>query len=1059
MAHRLALEPVVSRVAALVALAAATTAAQAQPTAPAPTPPAATAPTPPPSTTPTPTAPSAPAPIDVAPPPTQWTEWDLAGEYVDDPASLRALVERDVSKRRTLTDAARAELAEVFAKLGYHLVEVETSRLPDGIRATFKVAPILLVRWVDVDVSERRVFIGDDIRRRLRLRPGAPLPHAAADRQRLLDEDVYRTLAYLRDEGYLEAKVRVTVAPLDRAAASVKVAVELGPAYQVGTVTVENTSQSEAPLAVAADEIRAAFRHRQFYLFAIPPSRPSRFTRAQLQADLEDITRRFQRRGYPSVRVSSDYDPQTSLDRKTKQVDLTIKIDQRRFLDVVFEGNDPDRVPDAELTKVLTFASAANVDDFEVAASADEIQRYYQSRGYFDAMVSHERQRFRAFDRVVFRIEPGPQRAVKSVEMVCRGPLGPRPCSIDEGERFDAVGTRTEGGLALPIFGTATAPTSSAQLAADVAALERLYKRKGFPRAKVTYAIGPTRAGWAAAALTAAELAVARKRGDLRVRFTIDEGPRTMITQINVVFEGAATGDATAADERQLRARLTIKAGDPYVRDDVDAAAKAIEDWYWSLGRPRAKVTIPDPIVSADGQAAIVTVNVEERQELRLGEVIIRGNFRTRDWVIREELGFPRGALLTGDLYRGGPARLRATGLFSSVSTTLLGFDDPRQQVVDVLVQVQERNDVWVQTELELGGSLQSGVFLRLKPSFPNLWGVGIRADGNATLGTLYKAAEASLRFPHWLLRRDWIKFDTEVTGYYRSQVTERFADLDTYGATLSTSRSWQREANDRHQARLIALALRYDFRLRTREEELVRLTGPGGDLETNPIGTRTGSVGFLVSWDQRRDSGGALNPLAPHHGFRLELGASLAHRYLLSQDDFVKVSALGQSFYTRGRVQFRVDGRYDQGIPLGGSVLLPEVERFFAGGDTTVRGFEEDRLATELVTSSVPPLGGTSQIRVLPAGGNVRALTTADLQVRVAELGVPVATAGFIDAGLVTNALSSVRLDDIRPAAGMALRFLTPFGAVSGEYAIPLTPRLGDDPRGRFHLSVALRY
>ena len=74
-------------------------------------------------------------------------------------------------------------------------------------------------------------------------------------------------------------------------------------------------------------------------------------------------------------------------------------------------------------------------------------------------------------------------------------------------------------------------------------------------------------------------------------------------------------------------------------------------------------------------------------------------------------------------------------------------------------------------------------------------------------------------------------------------------------------------------------------------------------------------------------------------------------------------------------------------------------------------------------------------------------------------RLGVPVATAGFVDAGLVTNALSTVRADDIRPAAGMALRLLTPLGAISGEYAIPLLPRLGDDPRGRFHLSVALRY
>ena len=35
-----------------------------------------------------------------------------------------------------------------------------------------------------------------------------------------------------------------------------------------------------------------------------------------------------------------------------------MKVDERRKLDVVFEGNDPDRVPDEELTAALTFAAA-----------------------------------------------------------------------------------------------------------------------------------------------------------------------------------------------------------------------------------------------------------------------------------------------------------------------------------------------------------------------------------------------------------------------------------------------------------------------------------------------------------------------------------------------------------------------------------------------------------------------------------------------------------------------------------------------------------------------------
>lgn len=1002
--------------------------------------------------------PAAAVPVAAAPP-LQWTEWEVTGQFIDPAAKVRAILEPDVTRLRVLTDDAKLALGEVCERLGYRLVDVRTTRLPaGGIRLTLEVTPILVVRWVEVSVSAREVFLDDEIRRRLRLRPGAAIPYDAGVRQRLLDEEAQRIRTYLRDEGYFEATVTIAIDRDGAYGAVVTVRAKLGPSYRIGEIIVENLSQTGGALAVSADEVRAAFVHTRVCLTAaLPPICPTRFTRGQLQADLDAVTRRFQRRGFPAVRVASDFDPLTSFVRATHTVKLTIKIDERRKLDVVFEGNDPDRVPDEELTNVLTFATATTVDDFEVAASARAIEQYYQARGYFDVMVSHERLRFRAFDRVVFRIEPGRRRTVQGVDLECRGATGAQPCHVPLRDLEDAIATHA---AEFSLFGGGASPTADL-LAADVAALERLYKRRGFLRARAKVAVAPTNAGWAATAVAMAELALDRAPTSLRVRFTIDEGPRTTITQLNVVFEGAATGGGTAADQRQVRARLGFKVGDPYVRDTIDAAAKRLEDWYWNVGRPRARVTIPEPILSADGEVALVTVNIEERQERRLGHVVVRGNFRTRDWVILDELGFDRGRLLTGDLYRGGPARLRATNLFSSVSVKLLGFDDDKQETVDVLVRVEERKDLFAQLDIEAGGSLENGVFVRAKPALPNVGGLGIRVETNLTAGTEYQAAEATLRLPHWLARRAVRgEFDTELTGYVRNQLTERFGDLFTYGGTLSAIRTWQREADERHRARLIGVALRYDVRLLSRDEELIRPAGAAGDLTTNPIRTRTGTLGVRLTWDQRRDAKGNLNPLAPDNGFRLEGGVSYASPYLLGQDTFVKLSALGQTFFTSGRFQLRLDGRYDHGIPLGGAVLLPEVERFFAGGDITVRGFDEDRLATEIITEPVPPLGQTTQVRVLPAGGNLRALATIDLQASLWKLaGFPVASAVFTDAGLVTNAIGAVQWNDVRPAVGMALRLLLPVGAFSGEYAVPVAPQLGDDPRGRFHFSVALRY
>jgi hypothetical protein len=95
---------------------------------------------------------------------------------------------------------------------------------------------------------------------------------------------------------------------------------------------------------------------------------------------------------------------------------------------------------------------------------------------------------------------------------------------VGNGELIGAVGTKPKASFSL--FGGTSAPTAE-QLAADVAALERLYHRRGYLRAKVAVAVAPTAGGWGAAALAAAERAVGRAEGDLRVRFAIEEGPRT----------------------------------------------------------------------------------------------------------------------------------------------------------------------------------------------------------------------------------------------------------------------------------------------------------------------------------------------------------------------------------------------------------------------------------------------------------------------------------------------------------------------------------------------------
>ena len=124
----------------------------------------------------------------------------------------------------------------------------------------------------------------------------------------------------------------------------------------------------------------------------------------------------------------------------------------------------------------------------------------------------------------------------------------------------------------------------------------------------------------------------------------------------------------------------------------------------------------------------------------------------------------------------------------------------------------------------------------------------------------------------------------------------------------------------------------------------------------------------------------------------------------------------------------------------------VPASERFFAGGDSTVRGFVLDRLGTE----------DTLNDQGFPTGGN-------GLVVLNAELRTPywkgLGGVGFLDAGNVFRRASDVSLADLRPAPGFGLRYRSPLGPLRVDFGFNLDRRMlasGTRERGTvFHISL----
>jgi outer membrane protein insertion porin family len=115
--------------------------------------------------------------------------------------------------------------------------------------------------------------------------------------------------------------------------------------------------------------------------------------------------------------------------------------------------------------------------------------------------------------------------------------------------------------------------------------------------------------------------------------------------------------------------------------------------------------------------------------------------------------------------------------------------------------------------------------------------------------------------------------------------------------------------------------------------------------------------------------------------------------------------------------------------IVLVGDKNLPKPERFFAGGDTTVRGFPLDTLGRPL----------TKDEKNFPIGGNGETIFNVELRspVRKGVQGV-----GFVDTGNVFPHAADIDLRLLRTAVGFGLRYKSPVGPIRFDMGFKVNPQ-----------------
>jgi outer membrane protein insertion porin family len=902
----------------------------------------------------------------------------------------------------------------------------EVRAAPGGVTLAVHLRPYDRIRYIYV--TGNWPLRQDELSRRISIRPGRTLPLPGPERDASLERERERLIQFLRSEGYFDANVRIdlTAHGFGPAAVDLTVRIDRGPDYPVGPVTVVGNK------ALPSAEIERTFHHSDFRkLWAGPVP----FTVRRLRDDIALVNERYRDIGYPAARASSSYDPERSLDRKNKNVALVIHVNEKKRVSTTFEGNQSKSA--STLRDHLTLNERGSYDDYEAASSADAVQRYYQDEGYFFARVTWRRERLSDDEeRIVFQIEEGPELKVRAVEFT-----GNHHASADD--LAEVVTVRTFPLLGYIGLGNGGYVTAR-QVEMDSERLVEHYRGHGFPDVQVRGEIATSRESLGLPGANAAAAAtIARGAAGLYVRFTIDEGPLVRLASegFSSVDKGQIPYQATFLTES-----LSMRPGDPFrpalLREDGHRLERLMGDAGYA-------VATAEPDVERVGDAVRVIWKIKTGPRIRVGPIFVRGNFVTEDQTILEQIPIRSGDYLTTTAFERGQRNLGFLQLFNNATPISFPGKDEGQTVVPMVVEVEERYEQFNLLHVGAGisteqappdSSLPFGAYLRAGYDNRNLLGHGWNLIVAGSWGQSLLRGTANFLDRRFL--GTFFRFD--IAGQYFQQATVRLGDIQSWGGSIGFSREMYPGVD---------AGLHYNLRNTTHTEALLRLPGATEKQGSITLGTAVGSVSFNVQW-LRLD-----NRLSPTRGFKLEALTEFAPRSLsfgYADVSFVKVGARSTVVIPLlSWLSLRHGLRYDQGFPMGGESLLPKVERYFAGGDTTLRGFKLDRARIEEVQS--PSGTSLTSVQYRPIGGNLRLLQNIDLQFPIS---VPWYGAVFMDNGVIADSFDGLSPTKARHGIGVApLIIKLPIGDLSFAWAWPLDPGPGDTRIGVLHVNIGLLF
>jgi len=672
-------------------------------------------------------------------------------------------------------------------------------------------------------------------------------------------------------------------------------------------------------------------------------------------------------------------DVQVETDPGATGVAVTFIVREKPFItEIVFDGNQ--ELSDDKLKEKITIKSQTFLDQQQAKESAEKIRLTYQEDGFFNCQVIPVIQTVdEDRKRLTFFIKEGTKAKVRRVNFE-----GMR--SVTKQEIFKVTATRewipwyglfTQ--LKVPSLLSDAGVLKREELGNDIERIREVYLNKGYMNVQISQ---PT-----------VELSEDKKW--FEVSYAIVEGEPFIVQEVG--FRGN-----TVFEDHELREGLNIRPGEIFQRAKIRSEITRITDLYGAKGYAFADVV---PNVTPDNKAhtATITLNVKEGEMMRIREIHVNGNDKTRDNVIRRELRLDEQDVIDTLALKRSFQRLNNLNFFETVEILPQQVDVDK---VDLNVKVKEKPT----GQFSIGGGFSTLDKLVAIADITegNLGGNGWLGRVRGQLGQQRSLGLVTFRNPYVndsynALQLDIYRTMTNYISYFESKS----------GASVTWSRWLSEYVNG--SVSLFGEQLEY-------RDPQAGLCPDLIPLICRQLGTQS-STGVRTSiFRDTRDY-----YLDPRTGWRISVGVDYGTPALGGTNHFFKyyadvVKYTPLIYDTR----FSVRVRYGATEGIGGRPI-PLTERFFVGGINTMRGFVFGRAGP--VTPSGSLLGSAKELIF-----NNDFIFTISSEAKLNGVFFFDYGNGFDDNEPVTFKL--------RSAVGFEARWISPFGPLRAAYGLNLDPR-----------------